>query len=388
MSSLSARVVALFGLPIDDVSMTDAVCRIETFIQSGRSHQIATANLDFVRNARKSAELQRVICDCSMVLPDGAPMLLGSRLLRRPLKERVTGVDLVPHLAKLSSEKGYRIFVLGSTDENAQAAMAALRREYPGVNFAGQYAPAVAPLEQMNDAEILSRIHAAKPDILLVALGNPKQELWLARNRQLLQVPVAIGIGGSLEMIGGSVKRAPRWMQALHFEWMYRLLQEPQRLIPRYASDLAALLRYLPAEIVTNFMQPRSLMLHGFDVYETETMYILATPSTLTGYACNWLARQVRLSNDQKKAIVVDMTSTSRIEADGVGCLLHLRRVLALEGQQMYLTGVSGAVHRVFRTASLNGIFQMTLADGHWKSHGFAAPENALLNTAHSVLEQ
>src|ERR1700678_970081 len=164
MSSKSVSTVALFGLPISNVSMAEAVERIANGIEEGTTQQIATANLDFARNARKNSFLQQVICDCSLVLPDGAPMLWASWLLGRPLKQRVTGVDLIPELAKLSAQRGYRIFLLGSKDANAQKAVDILQEQYPGALFVGRYSPEEKPLKQMDAYEILSRIHAARPD--------------------------------------------------------------------------------------------------------------------------------------------------------------------------------------------------------------------------------
>ena len=248
--------VALFGLPITNVSMVQAVARIEQQILSGTTHQIATANLDFARNALKDPYLQRIICDCSMVLPDGAPMLWASALLGRPLKERVTGVDLIPQLAKLSVEKGYTIFFLGSTESCSRQAAEVLERRFPGVRIVGRYSPEIAPLHQMDSEEMLRQIERVEPDILLVAFGNPKQELWIHRNRERLRVPVSIGIGGALDMIAGSLKRAPQAVQMLHLEWLYRMVQEPRRLLPRYVHDAVAMFRHLPIGVAASRMQP------------------------------------------------------------------------------------------------------------------------------------
>ena len=241
MSSKNPDTIALFGLPITNVTMAQAISRLEEYIHSGRTHQIATANLDFARNSLKSDYLQRIICECSMVLPDGAPMLWASTLFDSPLKERVTGVDLIPELARLSAEKGYGIFLLGSTDEDSSRAAEVLRQRYPGVRIVGRHCPPVAPLHAMDNEDILRRIEAANPQILLVAFGNPKQEIWIHRHRDRLKVPVAIGIGGALNMIAGSLRRAPKWVQTLHLEWAFRMAQEPRRLLPRYTRDAVAL---------------------------------------------------------------------------------------------------------------------------------------------------
>jgi N-acetylglucosaminyldiphosphoundecaprenol N-acetyl-beta-D-mannosaminyltransferase len=180
--------VALFGLPITNVTMAQAVARVEEQILSGRTHQIATANLDFARNSLKDQYLQRIICECSMVLPDGAPMLWASTLFRTPLKERVTGVDLIPELARLSAERGYGIYLLGATEESSQRAAEILAERFPGVRIVGRTSPEIQPLHEMDNEALLREIEEADPAILLVAFGNPKQEIWIHRHRDRLKV--------------------------------------------------------------------------------------------------------------------------------------------------------------------------------------------------------
>ena len=351
--------VALFGLPITDVTMAEAVVRIEAKILSGETHQIATANLDFARNALRDNHLQRVICECSMVLPDGAPMLWASRLFGKPLKERVTGVDLVPRLAKLSAEKGYGIYLLGSDEANSLAATRVLERDYPGVRIVGRYSPMIAPLHAMDDSELLERIEAARPDILLVAFGNPKQEIWIHRNRKRLDVPVSIGIGGSLDMIAGSLKRAPEWVQMLQLEWLFRMLQEPGRLLPRYAHDAAALIRHLPMGLAVNRLQPVQAEARHLRVLVRNGVRVVSTPETLTGDICPMLTREAKVAAAAAQMMIIDMSATTRIEADGMGCLLESRRVVLAEGLWIWLTGTTASVRRVLQFSALLDLFRL-----------------------------
>jgi N-acetylglucosaminyldiphosphoundecaprenol N-acetyl-beta-D-mannosaminyltransferase len=356
----NTEVVALFGLPIHNVTMDAAVSEIDSLIQSGQTHQIATANLDFVRNARRSEKLQEVICDCSLVVADGAPLVWASKLMGKKLAGRVTGVDLVPALCKLSAEKGYGIFLLGSSDENAAVAMEKLQGMYPGVKFAGQYAPAPAPLDMMNNDEIVRRVNESGAQILLVAFGNPKQELWLAQNRRRLMVPVSIGVGGALEMIAGVRKRAPKMVQAMQMEWAFRMLQEPGRLLPRYAHDFAALMRYLPGEVSAKMMQPRDPRISGFSATVTHGQRVVTTPASLTGYACQWLEAQAEMAAKEGKELVVDMESTSRVESDGLGCMLLIRRNLHAAGATLRFEKMTAPVSKVLRSTGLEAILTPT----------------------------
>ena len=351
--------VALFGLPITNVTMPEAVGRVVEAIQSGRTHQIATANLDFARNSLRDPQLQQVICECSMVLPDGAPMLWASRLLGKPLKERVTGVDMIPELARLSAERGFGIFLLGSDEETALAASQVLAKKFPGVKIVGRYSPSVSPLEEMDDERMLEAIEQAKPEILLVAFGNPKQELWIHRNRSKLKVPVSIGIGGALEMIAGNVKRAPKWVQMLQMEWFFRMVQEPFRLIPRYWRDAAALIRHLPMVLAVRQLQPDEVEQGRLRVRDVGAVRVVSTPATLSGEHCAGLVREAHGAIDTDRGLVIDMSATTRVEADGLGCLLQARRVMLTMQSQFWLAEISRPVQRVLQFSAMLDLFQI-----------------------------
>ena len=359
MRNKTPGTVALFGLPITNVTMAQAVARVEEHILSGETHQIATANLDFARNSLKDQYLQRIICDCSMVLPDGAPMLWASTLFGTPLKERVTGVDLIPELAKLSAERGYGICLLGSSEDSSRRAVAALEKRYPGVRIVGRICPEIAPLHEMDNERLLVEIEASKADILLVAFGNPKQEIWIHRYRSRLKVPVAIGIGGALDMIGGNLKRAPKWVQRLQMEWLFRMAQEPFRLLPRYVGDAAALLMHLPMGLAANRLQPEERR-HGRLRVEVEgSVRVIATPAKLSGDVCGWLAREARSAVLAGQTMVVDMSVTVRVEADGLGGLLEARRILLNEGLWIWLAGMSNPVRRVLQFSAMSDLFRI-----------------------------
>jgi N-acetylglucosaminyldiphosphoundecaprenol N-acetyl-beta-D-mannosaminyltransferase len=359
MTQTKVDTVALFGLPITNVTMAQAVLRIEKHILSGTTHQIATANLDFARNSLKDPYLQRVICDCSMVLPDGAPMLWASSLLGSPLQERVTGVDLIPELARLSAQKGYGIFLLGSSEESSSIAAGILESRFPGVKIVGRLCPPVAPLHAMNNEEILRQIEAADPDILLVAFGNPKQEMWIHRHRDRLRVPVSIGIGGALDMIAGTLKRAPQWMQKSGTEWVFRMFQEPKRLLPRYFADGKALLVHLPVGLVARSLQPGERRYGSLKVDIHGNVRVIATPAKLAGDVSAWLSREARLASAAGQTLVVDMSATVRAEADGLGGLLEARRILLAAGLWIWLAGMSNPVRRVLQFSAMADLFRI-----------------------------
>ncbi len=353
MAREKTETVALFGLPIANVTAIEAVAQIERLILSGSIHQVATANLDFVRNALRDSYLQQIICDCSLVVPDGAPIVWASKLFGKPLQQRVTGVDLVPRLAQLSADRGYGIFVLGSTNENSERAMDVLRKNHPQMNIVGRYSPEIRPLEEMDDDEILRRIEEANPELLLVAFGNPKQEKWIHRNRGRLKVPVTIGIGGSLDLIAGSLKRAPLWMQKTDLEWVFRMAQEPGRLLPRYTKDAAALLRYLPLGLLADALQPRRSV-EGETVTSVHgSTRVVSLPASLCEDRCKELEREVETTVKLRQSLVVDLSRTTRVEADGLGSLLEARRNLRSAGKTIWVTGMNKPVRRLFEYAAI-----------------------------------
>ena len=181
-------------------------------------------------------ELWGYLRNADFVTADGMPIVLLSKLLRRPIPERVTGADMVPRICRRCAEEGMSVYVLGGDREAIEEAFGKLGLDGRELRVAG-IDPAFVKLDE-EQPDIVARINAAKPGVLFVALGNPKQELWMGRNAAKLDAGVMIGIGGTFNFIAGRVKRAPKWMQKSGLEWIYRIIQEPGRLWKRYAYGL------------------------------------------------------------------------------------------------------------------------------------------------------
>jgi len=237
--------VNVCGIPIDMVDETQAAERIMAAVGTPTLLQVSTVNLQFLVTARRRPEVRRALQGCGLNVADGAPVIWLARLLGRRLPSRVAGVDLVPIVMRLAAERRRRVFLLGGTGGVAAEAARVLRRQNPDLVISGIFEPALMPLEAISDEEILGRIGSAGADILLVAFGHPKQDLWIARNRDRLPVSVALGVGGTLDLIAGRFRRAPGWARRSGLEWLFRLLQEPRRLALRYAACAAWLLGVL-----------------------------------------------------------------------------------------------------------------------------------------------
>lgn len=235
MSPLPNR-VDIDGLLFDDVTMEEATARIvELAKMRDRPRFVCTGNLDHLAIAAEDREFKAAYEAADLVVADGAPVIWLSKLGGTPLKERVAGSDLFWTLGRASAETGVTLFFLGGVEGAADAAKAELERRYPGTKVIGTYCPPFKTFATQEEQDkIRDVVQAAKPDILLVAFGAPKQEKWIAANRDRLGVPLAIGVGGSFEMACGMLKRAPVWMQRVGLEWAYRFAQQPRRLFDRY----------------------------------------------------------------------------------------------------------------------------------------------------------
>jgi N-acetylglucosaminyldiphosphoundecaprenol N-acetyl-beta-D-mannosaminyltransferase len=252
----SGRRFDLAGVPIDPVGMTEALSRLRAAIGGPKLFQVATVNLDFMVRAQSDPQIRRIFQRSDLNVADGAPVVWLGRLLGTRVPERVAGADLVPALMGVAAEIGARVFLLGGEGGVAEEAAARLLAKHPTLVIAGTYEPPRATIEEMDHAEALARIDEAKPDILLVALGHPKQERWIELHREHLPVSVAVGVGCVLDLIAGRSRRAPRWMQRLGLEWTYRLVQEPRRLVGRYVTDAVWLVPIVASTLRERFVPP------------------------------------------------------------------------------------------------------------------------------------
>jgi N-acetylglucosaminyldiphosphoundecaprenol N-acetyl-beta-D-mannosaminyltransferase len=333
--------ISVLGLPLDSLTVNGAVEAVDVLVRSGGTHQIATANIDFWLNSLTDRHLHRIIAGCSLVFPDGMPLVWVSKLLGCPLAERVTGVDLVPRLAELSARKGYGIFLLGGKGNVAERAKELLEQKFPGVRIVGTLAPTEEEMARLDHSEILEKIHAAKPEILLVALGNPKQEKWIWMHRKRLGVPVAMGVGGSFEIIVGDVRRAPKWIQKCGLEWVMRLVQEPARLGPRYFRDFTGLGRKLPLTLLAAWTQrPHLGESHVSTVSTPQVMhvYVHGRLAAQTGSA---LLEATTAAIANNLVMVVQLQAVRQITAAGLGALMEVRRQVLDAGLTLSLAGLT-----------------------------------------------
>ncbi len=217
----------MLGVPLARIDMEGALARIDQFVEERSPHMVVTSDTPSIVRAHDDAEYQEIVQAADMVTADGRGVLWMARVLGLPVTERVSGVDLVERICARARDKGYSVYFLGAMPGVAEEAARALETRCPGLKIAGIQHGYFTPEEE---PEIVRQIAAAKPDIIFVALGAPRQEKWIHQHMTELQVPVAIGVGGSLDVFAGRVPRAPQWMQKMGLEWLYRVLREPKRL--------------------------------------------------------------------------------------------------------------------------------------------------------------
>lgn len=238
--------IQLLNTEIDNISMEEALARIDAMVQEKKPSYVVTPNLDHIVTIERDAYFRDAYAHADLVLADGKPLLWIAKAKKTPIREKISGSDLFPRLAELAANKGYTMFFLGAGEGVAHKAAEKLEEKYPGLMVKGCYAPAMG-FEHDKEAvsQIIDQVKTAKPDILVVGLGTPKQEKFLYRYYKQMGVPVSLGLGASFDFIAGNRKRAPRWMSNHGLEWLYRTLQEPKRLAGRYIKDAVCILPIL-----------------------------------------------------------------------------------------------------------------------------------------------
>ena len=224
----------IMGLQFDNVTMDEAAARAEKILAGEKTCYVVTPNAEIAYEALHDEKLRALINDADLVLPDGAGVVLASKILKTPLKQKVAGVDFADGLLGLLAESGRSVYLFGSKPGVAELAAEKMREKHPGLIICGMHDGYFK-----DEAPVIEAVNAAKPDALFVCLGAPKQELFMKRHQQELTCKLMIGLGGSLDSFAGTVKRAPKWMIAANLEWLYRLYKEPKRFgrmlrLPKY----------------------------------------------------------------------------------------------------------------------------------------------------------
>jgi len=379
--------VVVLGIPIDDLTMEEAVERIfemtDAFEMDSRPRLVATVNVDFVVNTlswRLKKARHPVLLDIlrrsDLVTADGMPIVWTSKLLGTPLRGRVTGSDLVPRLAEVAARRGKTMYLLGGSPGSAENAATVLKTAHPALKIAGTESPYVhvegVKLVESDeeDRKIVERINRAKTDILLIAFGNPKQEIWFDRNRHRLKVPVSIGVGGTFEFIAGSTARAPQWMQKAGIEWIYRITQDPKRLWKRYFVGFfkfglliwPAILHYRYRRFIFRYKKRIKFdteLTKTKPQMETGSAQVIVFPERLDAAYLSRNRDHLEKPIEDHKNLILDFSNVGFIDSTGLGFLVRTWRQINRDNRKLRMVGVRPPIVHFFKLNRLWDIFSM-----------------------------
>jgi N-acetylglucosaminyldiphosphoundecaprenol N-acetyl-beta-D-mannosaminyltransferase len=227
--------VNILGTPVSSLTMDELFSDWESVIKAGEKVQVCITPVNSILAARATARVQEIYRSADYVLCDGVPVKWASEFLGDPIKERITGLDVLPRIFPFAVSRNFTVFLLGASPGVANKLKEVMEAKHPGVKIVGTFVPPFRTVfSTAENEEMIEAINSVKPDILLVSLTAPKQDIWIAENLQNLDTHLAIGIGGAFEVAAGMIQRAPLWMQKSGLEWFYRFLQEPKRMFRRY----------------------------------------------------------------------------------------------------------------------------------------------------------
>ncbi len=239
--------VNILGCPIDNLTMSETLVKIDDLIVEDGVHQHVVVNVAKLVKLRKDMDLKKIILSCDIINADGMPLVWVSRFLGTPLKERVAGIDLMERLIGLAYKKKYRIFFLGAHENVVKKMVKVFKNKYPKLEIVG-YKDGYWKKEE--ERIVAESIKNSAPDILFVAISSPKKEIFLNEYLDYMKVPFVMGVGGSFDVIAGLTKRAPEWMRNSGLEWLYRFTQEPKRMWKRYLIGNSIFILFAIKEII------------------------------------------------------------------------------------------------------------------------------------------
>lgn len=226
-----ANRINFFGINLDIITMQETLEQISKFIENKAGVQHVVVNVAKLVYAQKDEQLREIINACPLINVDGAGVILGAKFLGIDIPERVAGIDLMEKLIEYSAQKGYRPYFFGAKEEIVKSVVEIYKEKYPELEIAGYRNGYYSENEESN---VVEAIKDSDADILFVAMGSPKKEIFLSKYSKMMEVPFTMGVGGSFDVVAGRVQRAPMWMQKIHSEWVFRLIQEPKRMWKRY----------------------------------------------------------------------------------------------------------------------------------------------------------
>lgn len=392
---MQPRTFSILGIPVEYLDTAETIEKIIELINIYRtehprndiatksgmpSNYISTMNLQFLSNVHgwsfrhvKHPELLNILRKSAIVTPDGMPIVWLSRWLGNPLKERVTGVDLVPLLAEVLGEEKKSMYLLGGDEKVSKQAVEHLKKVNPNLEIVGTACPHIfiegqrLVLAQHRDSLLIEEINKASPDVLLISLGHPKQEIWFERIRRHVRVPLAIGIGGTFDFLTGKTKRAPQWMRSLGLEWLHRFYQEPIRLLSRYLySAIHFFYLAFPLVVVHRLNQFYSYLTKTTNSYrvkdsllflsQKKSIAVVRLPEILASQNAQTLNQLIDEAFAQD-VVLLDFQQTRHIDLEGFGLLVNTWKRAKAEHKKIFGFAVKWNVRLLMRMHKVWDLF-------------------------------
>lgn len=274
---MSEKRMKFLNTHIDNLTMEEAVEEAKKLILENRNSYVVTPNVDHIVKIEHDRLFREIYEGADLILTDGKPLIWMSRLLGTPIKEKISGSDYFPQVCKMAAKEGFSVFLLGAAEGVAKKAAVNLMKKYKNLKIAGVYSPSYTFENDVEEISyIIKKINKTKPDILCIGMGTPKQEKFYYKYKALIQVPLTLHIGATIDFEAGVVKRAPRWVSYVGMEWLYRLLREPRRLYKRYLlDDIEIFPIFLKYRRQIRFEEPKSCNILGVNIAVTNMKSVI-----------------------------------------------------------------------------------------------------------------
>lgn len=366
MNTTDRDVAFLLGLPFHVIGMEDAIADAVAHVNARKPGYYITPNTDFIAQAYGNEALKDILFHADRVVCDGMPLVWLSRYFKPELPERVAGSDMVFRLFDEAKTHGWKVYFLGSDEQTLARTSEILRKDYPGMQIVGTFSPPYGSVDSWPNEEILKDLKQAQPDLLLVAVGCPKQEYWISRYHKESGVPLSIGIGASLDFICGKQTRAPKFVQKIGMEWMWRLLTDPKRLLKRYIKDFYYLI--LLANRQRKLMHSRHSAVAHSNSYPDEPSMLkkseitkqLDTNESADYQFFSWegsvefgTINEFPMPENYDSAILLDLSQVPFIDSTGVGRLAKMAREARSANVKFVLIRPSETVAQVIKAMHL-----------------------------------
>jgi len=355
----------LFGVPFHDVTEDETLQWVVDRAKAGKPCHVVTSNLDFMLQAWRDPEMHRIHLEADLVIADGWPPVLFSRFFGPPLRARVAGSDIVPRLGATAQEHQLSLFALGGAPGVGEKAMGILKERFPGLRVAGCASPPKATLLEMDHEGLRQTLAGARPDVLLVAFGAPKQEKWIRMNAESIRVPVSIGVGGSLDFIAGAQHRAPVFFRKVGLEWLWRLALQPRRLFGRYFSNILFLILMLSRLTLARLLPAGRCRWVPSETELAPAALLRLCPMAKAPDAAVFLKEAERVVG--ARPAVLDLAGLSWLNSLELGVLVRLARAARSGGRVLSLAGVSGRVARLLRILRLDRYLELPSTTEEWR---------------------